>query len=398
MPDHPLATDHAAALDDHLPLDGVLVADFSRILAGPLCTMMLGDAGARVIKVEPPGGDETRRWGPPFVAGESTYFLSVNRNKESIVLDLKREGGIEAARRLIQRADVVVENFKDADRLRFGFEAGALQALSPGAVVCSIRGFDRDAADAALPGYDLLAQAAGGLMAITGEPDGPPVKAGVALSDVLTAHYAHGAILAALYAREKTGRGSAIEVSLFGATVASLVNVAQAFLLTGEEPRRYGTAHPSIVPYQTFAAADRSFALAVASDRHFERFARDVLERDDLARDPRFVTNAGRVTHRGTLIAEIEETIRRRTAAEWIERCRRAAIPAALVERFEEIFARPLVQTVEHPAIGPLPLVRSPLRTTAGAPRPLPPPRLGEHSRSVLRFLDLPETSADDVA
>lgn len=369
-------------------LHDILVADFSRILAGPLCTMMLGDAGARVIKIEEPRGDETRRWGPPFLAGESAYFLSVNRNKESVVLDLKSEGGLAAARRLIGRADVVVENFKDDDRVRFGLDAAAVHALNPRAIVCSISGFERETPETGLPGYDLLAQAAGGMMAITGERDGTPVKVGVAISDVLTAHYAHGAILAALYGRERTGRGEALEVSLVGATVASLVNVAQAYLATGVEPERYGSAHPSIVPYQAFRASDRPFVLAIATDRHFDLFAREVLGRADLADDPRFATNAARVEHRDVLLAELAREIARRRAEEWIASCRGRGIPAALVERFEEIFSRGFTETVEHPSIGPLELVRPPVRL-AGAPRPphRPPPRLGEHTEVVLAEL-----------
>ncbi|MFN2442420.1 MAG: CaiB/BaiF CoA transferase family protein [Thermoanaerobaculia bacterium] len=368
-------------------LSDLLVADFSRILAGPLCTMMLGDAGARVIKIEEPRGDETRRWGPPFVGGESAYFLSVNRNKESVVLDLKSGMGLEAAGRLIERADVVVENFKPADRVRFGLDAPSVHARNARAILCSISGFDGDDRDAGLPGYDLLAQAAGGMMAITGAPGGPPVKVGVAISDVLTAHYAHGAILAALLARAKSGRGEAIEVSLFGSTVASLVNVAQAWLVTREEPLRYGSAHPSIVPYQAFEASDRPLVVAVATDRHFALLAAEVLGRPDLASDPRYGTNAGRVEHRDSLLPELSLQFSRKPAGEWVELCRRVGIPAALVERFDEIFSRPIVQTVEHSSIGPLAQVRSPIRSECGPSIELPPPRLGEHTSSVLEEL-----------
>lgn len=349
--------------------------------------MMLGDAGARVIKIEEPRGDETRRWGPPFVGGESAYFLSVNRNKESVVLDLKSGMGLEAAGRLIERADVVVENFKPADRVRFGLDAPAVHARNARAILCSISGFDGDDRDAGLPGYDLLAQAAGGMMAITGAPGGPPVKVGVAISDVLTAHYAHGAILAALHARAKSGRGDAIEVSLFGSTVASLVNVAQAWLVTREEPLRYGSAHPSIVPYQAFEASDRPLVVAVATDRHFALLAAEVLGRPDLASDTRYGTNAGRVEHRDSLLPELSLQFSRKRAGEWVELCRRVGIPAALVERFDEIFSRPIAQTVEHSSIGPLAQVRSPIRSECGHSIELPPPRLGEHTSSVLEEL-----------
>lgn len=371
------------------PLTDLLVVDFSRILAGPLCTMMLADSGARVIKIEEPRGDETRRWGPPFVAGESAYFLAVNRNKESVVLDLKSEQGLEAARRLVERADVVVENFKPADRVRFGLEPERVRGRNPRAIVCSITGFDRDDRDAGLPGYDLLAQAAGGLMTITGAADGPPVKVGVAISDVLTAHYAHGAILTALHAREREGVGSSIEVSLIGSTVASLVNVAQAWLVTGEEPKRYGSAHPSIVPYQSFEAADRPFVVAVATDRHFELLAKEVLERSELAGDPAYRTNAARVENRATLISELSRLFAERPAADWVTRCRRVGIPAALVERFDEIFSRPLVTEVEHPSIGSLKQVRSPARTDRPVREMTAPPMLGQHTESVLAEIGL---------
>lgn len=370
-------------------LNDLLVADFSRILAGPLCTMMLGDAGARVIKIEEPRGDETRRWGPPFVAGESAYFLSVNRNKESVVLDLKSEAGLEAAGRLIERADIVVENFKPADRARFGLEPSAVHGRNPRAILCSITGFDPDDPDAGLPGYDLLAQAAGGLMTITGAGDGPPVKVGVAISDILTAHYAHGAILAALHARDRSGVGDAIEVSLFGSTVASLANVAQSWLVTREEPIRYGSAHPSIVPYQAFEASDRAFVLAVATDRHFSLLATNVLDRPDLASDPRYQTNAGRVENRNSVVPELAHLFSTRPAAEWVAACRELGIPAALVERFDEIFSRPITEMVEHPSIGPLAQVRSPVRSASGRRAALPPPRLGEHTHAVLEELGL---------
>lgn len=372
-------------------LSGLLVADFSRILAGPLCTMMLGDAGARVIKVEDPRGDETRRWGPPFLGGESAYFLSVNRNKESAVLDLKSSEGLSLARRIVARADVVVDNFRERDRHAFGLDATTVRALNPRAILCSITGFDRDMPEAGLPGYDLLAQAAGGMMWITGESGGPPVKVGVAISDVLTAHYAHGAILAALFARERTGKGDVIEVSLLGSTAASLINVAQSWLMTGDEPARYGNAHPSIVPYQSFDAADRPFVLAVATDRHFAGFCREVLMRDDLAGDPRFATNAGRVENRKALISQLEAELGHKPAAHWISACRERGIPAALIERFEEIFSRPLTESVEHASLGKIELVRSPVRSAGAGAIRRPPPRLGEHTEAILRELGLPD-------
>src|SRR5438067_3465130 len=308
-----------------LPLAGVVVADFSRVLAGPLCTQLLGDWGARVIKVEEPGrGDETRRWGPPFVGDVSAYFLSINRNKESIAIDLKSEDGAAVARKLIERADVVVDNYLPAQKESLHF---APREINPRVVHCTIAGFDSDTGDANTPGYDLLAQAGSGLMSITGPAVGDPMKIGVALADVLTAHYAFGAICAAL----RAGEGASIEVSLFSATVASLVNVAQNVLITGDEAARYGNAHPSIVPYQLFHGSDRAFAIGVGTDRHFAQLCERVLRMPELARDQRFAANTDRVKHREVLVAILEEAFRARTAAQWVARCRRASIPASLV-------------------------------------------------------------------
>lgn len=377
--------------EGELPLAGILVADFSRVLAGPLCTQLLADEGARVIKVEEPsGGDETRRWGPPFVGDVSTYFLSVNRNKESLALDLRTDEGCALARALIERADVVVDNFLPAQRAALGLEdVGAINAA---AIHCSIAGFDPDTAEAGTPGYDLLAQAGAGLMAITGDAEGEPMKAGVALSDVLTAHYAHGAICAALYARARHGRGARIEVSLFGATLASLVNVAQGALATGIEAGRHGNAHPSIVPYQLFHAADRAFAIAAGTDRHFRMLCDRVVEQPELAVDERFATNAARVTNRDTLVPLLEAIFRTRDAAQWIARCRDAGVPASAVqgplEALRSAPARPLVRSVHHATAGVYETVANPVRFDGVRP-PIrsAPPRLGEHTEAVVREL-----------
>lgn len=367
------------------PLHGIVVADFSRVLAGPLCTQLLGDAGARVIKVEEPGrGDETRRWGPPFVRGVSAYFLSINRNKESIAADLKTERGAEIARRLIARADVVVDNFLPAQRSKY-------IDVNPRAVHCSIGGFDSDTSEANTPGYDLLAQAGSGLMAITGDE---PTKAGVAVVDVLTAHYAYGAICAALVARERTGQGSRIEVSLFGVALASLVNVAQSALIANEEAKRYGNAHASIVPYQLFHGSDRAFAIGAGTDRHFAQLCERVVEKPELAREPRFATNAMRVENRAELVALLEQIFATQTADVWVERCRAAAIPASLVRGVLEALRTPagraLVETVDHPDAGAYEAVRNPVRIDGERlPPSSPPPRLGEHTDKILRELGL---------
>jgi len=359
------------------PLADILVADFSRVLAGPLCTQLLAEAGARVIKVEEPGrGDETRRWGPPFVHGISAYFLSINKGKESLTLNLKSEGGREVATRLIGRADVVVENF-----------TGLTLPSNPGAIHCRISGFDDGT-----PGYDLLAQAESGLMAISGPPDGEPVKTGVALSDVLTAHYAFGAICAALRGRERTGDGTLIEVSLFGATVASLVNVAQNALLTGTEAARWGNAHPSIVPYQLFHASDRAFVLGCGTDRHFAQLCARVLGRPELAEDKRFATNERRVKHRRALIAILETAFASKRARHWVDACRRAGVPASLVRGVREALRTPagraLVDVVDHPILGAYEAVRNPLRIDGARLRAgKAPPELGADTAKVLKEL-----------
>ncbi len=377
-----------------LPLSGILVADFSRVLAGPLCTQMLADAGARVIKIEESsGGDETRRWGPPFAGGESAYFLSVNRNKESLALDLKSERGRAIAGRLIERADVVVENFRREQREPLGVSEARIHALNPRAILCSITGFESDGPDADVPGYDLLAQAAGGLMSITGEADGQAMKSGVAISDVLTAHYAFGAITAALYAREKTGAGESIEVSLFGATVASLVNVAQSYLVTRKEPKRWGNAHPSIVPYQGFDASDGMFVLGVGTDRQFETLSREILDTPELARDWRFSTNDARVQHRAELISILQEVFAGQPRDSWVARCRIHSIPAARVESMPGVIERAgsLRTRVRHRRAGTYDAVRSPIKRNAGNAEPSAPPLLGEHTAAILRELGVEE-------
>lgn len=362
-----------------LPLEGVLVADFTRVLAGPLCTQLLADEGARVIKIEEPShGDETRRWGPPFLGEMSTYFLSVNRNKESIALDLRTEEGQAIARELIARADVVIDNFLPSQR-------AALLDVPADKIHCSITGFDGDTAEGSTPGYDLLAQAASGLMSITGAVDGEPAKVGVALADVLTGHYAHGAILAALYA----GGGKRIEVSIFSSVLASLVNVAQGALVTGTEAKRHGNAHPSIVPYQLFHASDRPFAIGGGTERHFRHLCEQVVERPELA--VQFATNSERVTKREVLVPMLEEIFATRPADEWVSRCRRAGIPASVVQGVLEALrseaARPLIAKVENYETVSHPVrfdgERLPIRTA--------PPKLGEHTDAIARELAVGE-------
>jgi crotonobetainyl-CoA:carnitine CoA-transferase CaiB-like acyl-CoA transferase len=368
-------------LSRRLPLHGITVIDFTRVLAGPLCTQMLGDAGARVIKIEEPGrGDETRRWGPPFVNGESAYFLAVNRNKESIALDLKSREGRAVATKLVKRADIVVDNFLRHHR-------SLLPTIPRNVIHCSILGYDDDPA----PGYDLLAQAESGLMAITGEPGGDPMKVGVALADVLAGHHAVGAILAALYAREKTGRGERIEVSLFGSAVASLVNVVQSALLTGDDAARHGNAHPSIVPYQLFHARDRAFVIGAGTDRHFAQLC-GLIGEPQLA--TRFATNADRVRDRKTLVPMLERIFQTKPARHWIARCREAGVPAAVVSGVKEALRSATLVDIDHPIVGKYAAIANPLRLSGKRfPVRKAPPTLGQHTDAILRELGVKRRS-----
>jgi crotonobetainyl-CoA:carnitine CoA-transferase CaiB-like acyl-CoA transferase len=325
------------------PLAGVLVADFSRVLAGPLATMMLGDLGADVVKVERPGaGDDTRTWAPPRAAdGESTYFLSVNRNKRGVSLHLGTPDGRDAARALAARADVLVENFAPGTMERFGLGYDDLAAVNPRLVYASVTGFGAGAG-ADRPGYDFLIQAVGGLMSITGEPDGEPTKVGVAVVDVLAGQNLAAGVLAALYERERSGRGQRVEVNLLGSLLAGLVNQASAYLNAGVVPGRLGNEHPSIAPYQTVPAADRPIAVAVGNDRQWQRMA-DVLDSQTppppLAADPRFLTNPDRVRHRRDLADELAVRTRLRPAEFWVDRLGAAGVPCGLVNTIDEAFA-----------------------------------------------------------
>ena len=318
-------------------LAGIRVADFSRVLAGPYATMMLADFGADVIKIESPDGDETRSWLPPVdAAGESTYFAAVNRNKRSVVCDLRTDAGLAEARRLASAADVVIENFRPGVMERFGLDETTLRAADPGLIYCSITGFGRgDGAE--LAGYDLLVQAVGGLMSITGPTDGGPAKVGVALVDVLTGLNAFSGILLALRERERTGLGQRIDVDLLTSLLAALTNQASSTLSTGVSPHRMGNAHPSIAPYEVYDAADRELAIAVGNDRQFRDFA-TVLGRPGLADDTRFATNADRVRNREVLRPLVEEALAGRTAAQWVESCAAARVPAGAVNTIGEAF------------------------------------------------------------
>ena len=315
------------------PLDGILVLDLSRVLAGPFCTMLLGDLGARVIKVEhPDGGDVTRSWGPPHHAesGQAAYFLSINRNKESIAIDLASPEGGRAVERLASRADVLVENFAPGGLTRLGLSLERLHRENPRLVTASITGFGREGPDAASPGFDLLAQAGAGLMAVTGEAGGEPMKVGVAVSDLFAGCFAAIGILAALDARDRTGVAGHVETDLFTSTLSALINVAQSALVTGEEAKRHGNAHPQIVPYRPFRAADGEFILAVGTDPQFARLC-EIVERPSWRDDPRYRSNPARIANRDALEAALSQIFSARPRSAWLDLCRQKGVPAGPV-------------------------------------------------------------------
>ena len=373
------------------PLAGVRVLDLSRVLAGPLATMTLGDLGADVLKVERPGeGDDTRHWGPPFAGDDAAYFLSLNRNKRSVAIDLKTTQGADAVRRLAGEVDVVIENFRPGLMIQLGLGLDELRAANPRLVTCSLTAFGDDAPEAASrPGYDIIVQALSGLMSITGEPDGEPTKAGVALLDVVTGLYATIGILAALQERERTGAGRHVGVSLFDAGVAAMVNQASNFLIGGMVPTAMGSQHPNIVPYQVFHGSDRPFILAGGNDRIFRRTC-EVVGHPEWADDDRFATNQARVMHRDPLVALLTEVFATRPADEWLAELEAASVPCAPIRAMDEVFASPegaaLVQTVEDGARNTtLRLVADPLKFDGERlPVRLPPPLLGAHDDEVL--------------
>ena len=375
------------------PLTGIRVLDLSRVLAGPYCTMVLGDLGADVIKVEPPEGDETRGWGPPFAGGESAYYLCVNRNKRGIVIDLKTEEGKNILRDLAVQSDVLVENFRPGRLKKFGLDFKTLHKLNPRLVYCSISGFGQTGSMRDKPGYDFMIQAMGGVMSITGEPEGEPMKVGVAAADLFAGQNAVIAILAALQARALTGRGQHLDISLFDSQLGWLANVASNYLISGNLPRRHGNAHPNIVPYQSFQASDGWFAIAVGNDKQFEALCR-VIGKSELVSDPRFAKNSARVENRDELIALLKPIFATRSASEWLNSLEQIEIPCGPINNLEQVFSMPLVKEremlvkMEHPTIGELPLVGSPLKMSeTPVEYRLPPPLMGEHTEEVLREL-----------
>lgn len=375
------------------PLQGLLVADFSRVVAGPFLTMTLGDLGADVIKVErPPRGDDTRSWGPPWHrddAGVSTYFQSVNRNRRSVALDLRSPADHALAVRLAERADVVVENFTPGTMERLGLGWDVLSSANPRLVMCSISGFGDAPAARGLPGYDLVAQAASGLMDITGEPDGEPTKVGVAMVDIMTGLHGAVGVLAALEQRHRTGAGTHLSVSLFDAALATLLNQGSAWINADVLPTRAGNEHPSIAPYSSFHARDRPFIVACGNDEQYRRLC-ELLHRPDLATDARFSTNAGRVEHRHELTAELERLLATDDAATWQARLTGAGVPTGPVNTIAEAIdlGRALGDdpVVEVDGVS---MIRSPLRWPRGdaAPTLTPPPAIGEHDAEIRAWL-----------
>ncbi|WP_116368876.1 CaiB/BaiF CoA transferase family protein [Parahaliea mediterranea] len=383
-------------------LSHLKVLDLSRILAGPWASQLLADLGAEVIKIERPGsGDDTRGWGPPYLqdaagndSAESAYFLCANRNKRSVCVDMKTPAGQAVLRELAAGADVVLENFKVGDAARFGLDYPSLQAINPALVYCSITGFGQNGPLATRPGYDFLVQAMGGLMSVTGAPDGEPgagpQKVGVALTDIMTGLYATVGILAALAERERSGLGQQVDLALLDVTAATLANQATNYLVGGLNPTRLGNAHPNIVPYQSFVAADGHLIVAVGNDAQFARFVA-VLGLPELAQDARFVRNRDRVAHREQLIPLLQRALLERSKADWLARLEAAGVPAGPINSVAEVFAEPQILAremrvnVPHPDNPNLELVGNPIKLsrTPVAYRSAPP-RLGQHNDAVL--------------
>lgn len=380
------------------PLRDVRVLDLTRVLAGPWASQLLGDYGADVIKVEKPGrGDDTRSWGPPWLTGpdgqptaDSAYFLSTNRNKRSICIDLAQEAGAGLVRTLAAKSDVVIENFRSGTMARFGLGYEDLKASNAGLIYCSITAYGQTGSRAERPGYDAMIQASGGLMSITGEPDGTPQKVGVAIADIMAGMYAATAILAALCERRVCGRGQYIDVPLYDTQVAWLANQAMNYLVGGQVPGRLGTAHPNLVPYQAFATADGYLMLAVGSDRQFADCLA-CLGLADLAADVRFASNAARVANRQELVDRMSAAFARATTSHWLNALAERRVPAGPIHSIGDVFSedyaveRPLVQPVHHPGAGTVPTVANPVRfSTSPVQYRVAPPVLGQHTREVL--------------
>ena len=370
------------------PLDGITVLDLTRVLSGPYCTMLLADMGARVIKIEQPGkGDDTRAWGPPFLEGESAYFLSINRNKESVTLDFKKPEGRAILDRLIGKSDVLIENFRPGTLTRMGLDFNTLHAAHPRLVYGSVSGFGQTGPRSHQPGYDAVMQGEGGLMSITGPAEGPSFRLGVAIADIVSGMFAAYGTAMALFARERTGRGQNVDVAMLDSVMALLTYQAGNFFASGRIPGRLGNRHPSIVPYETFAASDGEFVLAVGTDDQWRKFCAVA----GLAEDPRFATNRQRVTGYDDLRPIVADRLRQEPRQYWIDRLGAAGVPCGSVRNFQELFADPqvaareMVARLQHPTIGAMQVLGVPVKlsdTPGGIDTP--PPRLGEHTEAVL--------------
>ncbi len=376
-------------------LDGVRVIDLTRILAGPYCTMLLGDLGADVIKIElPDRGDDTRQWGPPFTAGgQSAYFLAANRNKRSLTLNLKSDRGMEILSALIQKGDILVENFRAGTLEDWGLDYEQLQDLKPDLIYCTVTGYGYTGPYRDRPGYDFVVQAMGGFMSVTGPEDGEPYRAGIAIADLASGIYASNAVLASLFARERTGRGQRIDISLLDCQVALMSYVASNHLVSRDPPRRYGNAHPNIVPYEVFKAVDGYFAFAAGNDLQWAKFCKAV-DREAWETDERFATNPARLENRTELVGLMNELFSTRTVSDWVGLCEGIGLPASPINKMEAVFehpqvvARELVMEVPHHTEGSVPLLRSPLNIpTAPSEVRYPPPTLGQHTDEILSEL-----------
>ena len=385
------------------PLAGRRVLDLSRVLAGPWCTMVLADLGAEVTKIEHPrGGDDTRHWGPPYVGGESAYYLCANRNKRSLALDISRPEGQAVIRALAAEADVLVENYKLGGLEKFGLDYATIATINPRIVYCSISGYGRASPIAERPGYDYVIQAEGGLMSVTGAVDGEPMKVGVAVADLFTGMAAAQAILAALIAADRDGAGQHIDMALYDCQLAMLANIGSAALVSGAEPRRYGNGHPAIVPYQLFDTSDGRVVIAVGNDGQFAAMCARLLGRPDLAGDPRFATNSARVSNREALLAELIPLIAARPTEFWLAGLRAVGVPTGAVRGVgaalaaPETEARGMVATVPHPSAESVRLVASPLKLgRTPVVDPVAPPLLGQDSRAVLAGLGYDAATID---
>ncbi|WP_163971001.1 CaiB/BaiF CoA transferase family protein [Oceanobacillus halotolerans] len=372
-------------------LENIRILDLSRVLAGPYCTMILGDLGADVIKVEAPGGsDETRKWGPPFQNGVSAYYLCANRNKKSITVDLKSEEGIATIKELVATSDVVINNFKAGTMERFGLGYETLAAINPQIVYCSITGFGETGPYQDMPGYDFIIQAMSGLMSITGDKESGPQKLGVAITDIITGLYACIGIQGALLERTQSGKGQKLDLSLYDSAVSALVNVGSNYLMAGKIPEALGNQHANIVPYQTFNTMDGEMVIAVGNDRQFKKLC-DVINRPELAADNRFKTNPDRVEHREELVPLLQEAFLEKPTAYWQDQCKENKIPCGPIQNIEEVTNDPQLQArnmfieSDHPTAGPIQMVGSPLKLSRTPPQVRHhPPNAGEHNDQIL--------------